>query len=385
MFWSLGLDYIRSLALKTTLVVIIHSSKRVKMKKQLRATDRGYMKNHKLLFVYISVGLLFSILCLSSYAQTDTAQSVRNFLGMKFIYIKPGSFIMGSPANEADRTVDGRFDDEPQHRVNLTKGFYMQNTEVTVGQWREFVKETRYRTEAEKGDGALIFNPGPEKGYKKKAGFYWNNPGHEQTDMHPVTCISWNDMKEFIKWINGKDNATYRLPTEAEWEYACRAGTSTPFYWGDNPEDACKHANVGDKAKIGDPNWAENAIKNDSPYWGTHNCNDGYGLAPASVGKFSPNNFGIYDMIGNVWELVEDTYNREAYSKHKVDNPAYTKEDRIRFLRDGKWIDVPVGSIRRGGSYIDVPKSVRCACRGYAGTPPSSGYQDIGFRLVREQ
>lgn len=322
------------------------------------------MKNHKLLFVFISIGLLFPILCQSSYSQTDAAQPVTNFLGMKFIYIKPGSFIMGSPANET-----GRRDDEPQHRVNLTKGSYMQSTEVTVGQWRKFVKETGYRTEAEKGDDALIFSPGPEKGYKKKAGFYWDNPGYEQTDMYPVTCVSWNDMKEFIKWINGKDNATYRLPTEAEWEYACRAGTSTPWYWGDNPEDACKYANVGDKAKRCDPKFVVNAGGPDSPYWNDHNCDDGYGLAPAPVGKFVPNKFGLYDMIGNVWELVEDMYSKDAYSKHKTNNPVNTNEGR--------------GRIRRGGSWIDVPKSVRCACRGYGGAPPSINANDVGFRLVR--
>lgn len=325
------------------------------------------MKNYKSIHVFITVCSLgcFSYFALFN-AKTDAAQMETNFLGMKFIYIKPGSFIMGSPTNEA-----GRRDDEPQHRVNLTKGFYMQSTEVTVGQWREFVKETGYRTEAEKDDGALIFNPGPTKGYKRKEEYYWDNPGYEKTDIYPVTCISWNDMKEFIKWINGKDNAIYRLPTEAEWEYACRAGTSTPWYWGDNPEGACKYANVGDKAKTRDPNWVGTAGKPDPPYWMiSHTCDDGYGLAPAPVGKFTPNNFGLYDMLGNVWELVEDMYSRDAYSKHKANNPVNANSGS--------------GRIRRGGSWIDVPQSVRCACRGYGGAPPSLNANDVGFRLVKE-
>jgi formylglycine-generating enzyme required for sulfatase activity len=105
----------------------------------------------------------------------------------------------------------------------------MQTTEVTVGQWRVFVRDTGYKSEAETGGGAYVWS---NSKWEKKKGYYWDNPGFSQTDNYQVTCVSWNDVNAFIKWLSRKEGKTYRLPTEAEWEYAAKAGTDTPFAFG---------------------------------------------------------------------------------------------------------------------------------------------------------
>jgi len=275
-------------------------------------------------------------------AAVDTA----DILGMEFVYIPPGTFMMGSPSGEA-----GRNDDEGQHRVTLTKGFYMQTTEVTVGQWRAFVRETGYRSEAEKGDGAWIWL---DKKWEKKAGYYWDNPGFEQTDKHPVTCVSWNDTHAFIKWLNEKGDKTYRLPTEAEWEYACRAGTKTARFWGDDPDEACKYANVADLTEWNGKHWITK-----------HNCNDRHWF-PSPAGSFRSNSWGLYDMLGNVWEWCEDWHDTDYYKKSPKQNPKGPTHGTYRVLR--------------GGSWDYYPRGVRCAYRGRADPDYRSNY--IGFRVL---
>jgi formylglycine-generating enzyme required for sulfatase activity len=279
-------------------------------------------------------------------AAVDTA----DILGMEFVYIPPGTFMMGSPSGER-----GRDDDETQHRVTVTKGFHMQTTKVTVGQWRAFAEDSGYRSEAEKGDGAYVWLDGK---WEKKAGYYWDNPGFEQTDTHPVTCVSWNDTQAFITWLNEKGDKTYRLPTEAEWEYACRAGTKTARFWGDDPDDACKYANVTDLTEWNGKHWITK-----------HNCNDEHWFPAPSV-SFRSNPWGLYDMLGNVWEWCED----RCEWKGKVVTDT---------CRDGV-ID-PInsgGSFRviRGGSWHSVPRSVRCAFR--SSYHPDYRPGNLGFRLV---
>ncbi|MDY7037733.1 MAG: formylglycine-generating enzyme family protein, partial [Thermodesulfobacteriota bacterium] len=160
---------------------------------------------------------------------------VESSLGMKFVYIPPGIFIMGSPPKEK-----GREKDEIQHQVTLTRGFYMQTTEVTVGQWRAFVRDNGFKTDAETGGGAFIMK---DREWKMLKDHFWDNPGFSQSENHPVTCVSWNDAQAFVKWLSQKEGKTYRLPTEAEWEYGCRAGTRSRFSWGDKAD--CSRANFG--------------------------------------------------------------------------------------------------------------------------------------------
>jgi formylglycine-generating enzyme required for sulfatase activity len=159
------------------------------------------------------------------------------------------------------------------------------------------VQEKGYKTEAETGGGTYIWNRGKGK-WEIKKGAYWDNPGFNQIDRHPVTCVSWNDAQAFIKWLNKKTGSSYRLPSEAEWEYAARAGTKTARFWGDDPNDACSYANVADQTKSPDGKFQWSDI---------HECTDGYWFT-APVGSFRSNAFGLYDMLGNVSEWCQDVY-----------------------------------------------------------------------------
>jgi len=143
-----------------------------------------------------------------------------NSLGMEFMLIPTGRFIIGSPGDEADR-----LDNEgPQRDVEIAKPFYMGKYEVKVGDFRQFVKDTGYKTDAETKGNAFIRKEGK---MVRQEGLYWDNPGFNQTDQHPVTTVSWNDAIEFCRWLSKKTGHSYRLPTEVEWEYACRAGSQT--------------------------------------------------------------------------------------------------------------------------------------------------------------
>ena len=138
--------------------------------------------------------------------------------------------------------------------------------------------------------------------------------------------VSWNDAVAFCKWLSKKEGKTYRLPTEAEWEYACRAGTTTRYYSGDDPETLAKVGNVADaaaKAKFPDWRW-------------TIKANDGY-VFTAPVGKFKPNAFGLYDMHGNAWQWCADWYGEEYYAKSPVDDPTGPDTGDFRVLRGGFW------------------------------------------------
>ena len=191
---------------------------------------------------------------------------------------------------------------------------------------------------------------GPDK---KKAGFIekysWRNAGFEQTDEHPVINVSWNDAVAFCQWLSKKEGKTYRLPTEAEWEYACRAGTTTRYYSGDDPETLAKVGNVADatsKAKF--PEWKY-----------TIKASDGY-VFTAPVGKFKPNAFGLTTcpaMPGNGCGLVR----RKYYAASPIDNPTGPASGAVRVLRGGSWYNGPSGSRSAGRS---GPRRATGACRG---------------------
>ena len=157
--------------------------------------------------------------------------------GPEMVKIRGERFLMGSPTDEK-----GRDEDERQHEVQVAN-FAIGKYEVTVGQFKNFVKAAKYKTEAEESGGCYSWT-GSE--WKQDAGKNWRNPGFSQTDEHPVVCVSWNDAMAYVDWLSKQTGKTYRLPTEAEWEYAARAGTTTARYWGDDSDKGCTFANGAD-------------------------------------------------------------------------------------------------------------------------------------------
>ena len=221
-----------------------------------------------------------------------------NSIGMKMVLIPPGEFTMGTTAAERERML-ARFKgnpifgwfkknsvgEVPVHRVRITRPFYLSATEVTVGQFREFVEATGYKTDVERPEtlrgrkGGFAFvpeDPASKKwyGWLRKPGYTWRNVGYRQLDDQPVFSVSWADAQAFCRWLGKKDGVTYRLPTEAEWEYACRAGSTTWWSFGN------------DAATFGD--------------YGSHEGNSNN--RPQPVGTKKPNAWGLYDMQGNLFE-----------------------------------------------------------------------------------
>jgi formylglycine-generating enzyme required for sulfatase activity len=273
-----------------------------------------------------------------------SSREFTNSIGMKFVLIKAGEFLMGSPDSDRDA-----FDwEKPQHRVRITRPFYLGVHEVTRGQFRRFVDEAGFQTEAEK-DG---------KGVEQNPRYTWREAGFEQTDEHPVVNVSWNDAVAFAEWLGRKEGKSYRLPTEAEWEYACRAGTTTRYVCGDDPEGLAEVGNVADgTAKAKYPDW-EKAIA----------AQDGF-VYTAPVGRYRPNAWGLYDMHGNVWEWCWDWYDKDFYKTARVDDPAGP-------LRAS-------GRVIRGGSWGYDPRDCRSAYRSW--NEPGNRFHFLGFRLAAFQ
>ena len=307
-----------------------------------------------------SILLLFVVLFSLCWAPAENAFAEMNITrrntleiwgepitGMKFVHLPAGCFVMGSPRDE-----DGRDSDEgPQHQVCIDD-FWIGCFEVTVDQFKNFVSDSGYKTDAEREGYAWIY----AGSWQKKKGFNWRNPGFKQEGNHPVVNVSWHDAEEMAKWLSQKAGKKFRLPTEAEWEYACRAGTSTSRFWGDDANKACEYANVADRT-----------AKEKFPAWHIHECNDGF-VFTSPVGSFRPNPFGIFDMLGNVWEWCEDTYLVNSYKKYSGENP---------LVREGGVTDLVI----RGGSWYSRPRYVRCASRDHLHDSRRRG-NDVGFRLV---
>ncbi len=254
-----------------------------------------------------------------------------NTLRMPLALMLPGTFPMGSPETEEER-----YDDETLHPVRLTEAYYLGVYPVTVGEYATFVKATGYRTEAETSGGAWGYDG---RQWKKDASFTWRSPGSAQTERHPVVCVSWNDAQALVGWLN-EDVATglvYSLPTEAEWEYGCRAGTQTAYFWGDDPTRLGEHA------------WFEE--------------NAGGTTHPVETKR--PNPWGLRQVHGNIWEWCEDLHG--AYLTEAVVNPRGS-------LSGGS------SRVVRGGSWDLDARGCRSATRG--GNDPANRITDHGFRLA---
>jgi formylglycine-generating enzyme required for sulfatase activity len=317
----------------------------------------------------VLIGLKAGTGALLFSAAPAMAQEITNSLGMKLVLIPHGTFQMGSPVGEK-----GRYDDEgPKHEVQIAKGFYLGKYAVTRGQFRLFVQDTRYQTEAEKdgkgGWGYLETKDG-KGGFPQKDTFNWRRTGFEQTDEHPVVNVSWNDAQAFCEWLGRKEAKPYRLPTEAEWEYACRAGTSTRFYNGDEDSDLRKVANIADRSLAA--RWDHSGLHNPAfkktliSWLGEVSWDDGYPFT-APVGQFRCNAWGLYDMHGNVWHWCSDWYDEKYYGRSPRVDPQGPDDGKFRVVRGSGWFDFP-------------PRWCRSAHRG--ALEPTDRWHCVGFRVA---
>ena len=266
----------------------------------------------------------------------------------ELVVVPAGSYMMGSPESE-----EGRKDREgPRHRVRIGKLFAVGVTEVTRGEFNRFVRETGHST----GNACRTYEGGK---WEKRSGRSRRNPGFNQTDAHPVVCVSWKDAQAYVRWLSRVTGERYRLPSESEWEYVARAGTSTARYWGASESGQCRHANGADRAlKRRYSDWK----------WSTASCDDGHvHTAPVRSRSFSANGFGLRHVLGNVWEWVEDCWN-ESYTGAPSTGSAWTSGDCSR-------------RVMRGGSWYDDPLSLRSALR--VRYTAGLRFNNAGFRVAR--
>lgn len=323
-------------------------------------------------------GSLLVLACLP-YAQAAPAapRHITNSLGMPLVRIPAGTFRMGSdepvarlqkayPRAERER-LEALKDEAPVHTVRISHAFYMGQTEVTVGQFRRFVQASGYVPESEAdGTGGYGYNADydAEKSVRGDAfegrdpRYSWQNPGFAQDDRHPVVNITWHDAQALAQWLSQQEGRHYRLPTEAEWEYAARAGTRTRYHSGDAPLSLLKVANTFDaSAKPLWPKFAANALAGD----------DGFAFT-APVASFKPNAFGLYDMHGNAWEWTNDWYGEDYYAHSPTKDPQGPKEGNVY--------------VRRGGSWHTWALYARASYRNW--NSPQTRYTLVGMRLVMD-
>jgi len=268
------------------------------------------------------------------------------------VAIKGGCFSMGSPPSEI-----GREPDEARHEVCIAD-FSIGKFETKVEAFERFVADTNYRTDAERGVGGQFgcwtFDSDSDRApWAYQPWAQWRKPNKQPANQpdSPVSCISWNDARAYITWVNQKTVRRFRLPTEAEWEYAARAGTTSARYWGDGIDKvACKNASVADTGHA----WEDGFPCDDNHEW------------VASVGSFAPNPWGLHDMLGNLWEWTCSDYDADYGGSEKV--CASRTSDAARVMRGGAW--------------NSGPPSVRSAYRNR--NFPEARYSFVGFRLAQD-
>ena len=260
-----------------------------------------------------------------------------------FVPVKGGVFLMGSPDSEISRIAET----ETQHSVKISD-FYLCKYPVTLSQFKKFIDESGYQTDAEKANSSVIFDG---KTWKEEKGINWRHgvSGSERAvveNNHPVLHVSWNDAVAYCRWLTEKTGKIFRLPAEAEWEYACRAGSTTQF-------------NTGENLTTAQANYNGKYLYNNNPKGNT-----------VAVDSFAPNAWGLYNMHGNVWEWCGDWFGEKYYdecqAKGTVENPTGPETGSYRVVRGGSWSDF--AGFCRSATRDDYP--------------PGTGSYFIGFRLV---
>jgi formylglycine-generating enzyme required for sulfatase activity len=271
------------------------------------------------------------------------------------VVIPRGSFLMGSPQRGRAQSSA----DQPQHEVTIGKGFALARAEVTVAEFRAFVRSSGYTPDSDRLGGASVYDEANGR-MQLRAGVDWRDDyaGQRAADDDPVVNVSWNDARAYAEWLSRHTGKTYRLPTEAEYEYAERAGTTTMYWWGSGtPKRKVENITGSDDRSPAHRSWA-NAFKGYTDgYWG-----------PAPVMSFLPNPFGLYDIDGNVSEWVADCWH-ENYVRAPVDGSAWVNPGcRERVIRGGSWGSAPEqdsSSFRQGA-------------------PADARSGRVGFRVARD-
>jgi formylglycine-generating enzyme required for sulfatase activity len=241
----------------------------------------------------------------------------------EMVTVPPGTFQMGSTRTEDMRAGEIR-PEGPIRTVTVKRAFALGRTEVTNAEWKLFIAATGHR-------------PSPVcniwMGREVEAPTDWRDPRHSRPpqDNEPVVCVSWYDAKAYVAWLAGVTGKRYRLPTEAEWEYAAKAGATSTWPWGEDATEACRHENTYDLDS------KEFLPEQRQLRWDATNCRDGFPEA-SPVGSFPANAFGLHDMLGNVWEWNEDCSLKD-YQPAPVDGTAYQVNGlcELRAVRGGSW------------------------------------------------
>jgi len=308
----------------------------------------------------------------------EKIKSIENSIGMKLVLIPAGEFIMGNhdtteqlavayPQYDRERLTSLK-DESPAHKVQITRAFCLGQHEVTIGQFKKYLELSGAVPESISDQtGAYGYNPeyDPKKSKRGDAfegrdpKYSWQNTGFKQGDDHPVLNVTWNDAIQMCQWLSQREGKKYRLPTEAEWEYACRAGTQTRYHVGQDPELLIEVANTFDQDSAKNwPQWKQFALAH----------RDGYAFT-APVGSFAPNAFGLYDMHGNAWEWCSDWHGDTYYAESPIQDPQGPKDGDVR--------------VRRGGSWHTWSFYARSSYRNWNDT--STRYTLVGMRLVCEK
>ena len=313
----------------------------------------------------------------SSRAAQARPAVIENSLGMRLVRIPAGEFVTGSdePLETLARTypqyapedLQALSDEAPPHVVHITRAFYLGQHEVTVDQFRLFVERSGYVPESvADGTGGYGYNPTydpatsarGERFEGRNPRYSWRNPGFPQAGDHPVVNVTWNDAVAMARWLSEREGVRYRLPSEAEWEYACRAGTSTRYNTGDEPAGLIGSASLLDLDTV--QRWPQRL-----PF--ALPAHDGHAFT-APVGSFASNAFGLSDMHGNVWEWVADWYGEHYYRESPREDPTGPADGAMH--------------VRRGGSWATSALYLRSSYRNW--NTAQTRYTLVGIRLLRE-
>ncbi len=260
--------------------------------------------------------------------------------GPEMTIIPAGRFVMGSPAAENMRDPEGS--EDPQHEVTIARPFAIGRFAVTVAEFAAFVDATQHPIP----DSMLT---GEDDDWRERPGRSFRNPAHPQGPRHPVVGVIWDDAKAYVAWLARRTGLPYRLPSEAEWEYAARAGATTPFWWGSTISPAQANYN-GDYAYCDGPTGI-------------------YRAATVPVDSFAPNPWGLYQVHGNVWEWCEDCWNASYDGAPADGSPRLSGDPDIRVLRGGSWLNGPW--VLRSAKRLGDPRTVR--------------HPSFGFRVARSE